>query len=336
MIRSVTLRMRWLTFLSLFACPLNGYGDGRVLELNITSEDALSKNFDVGEFDAGSNPQVQVRIINSTPAPFEFQRATVSCNCTKAQIPRVVVEPGQSAILSLEFSIDAYPKSLTKDFDTTIYVKGKPNLIHVKLSARISKVVAFPVQSVIVSIGCDEEEKSFRIPLLLSDKADFNRIRIEGGAKNVFLINEIRQDASGTFVHCKVDVSSLKDEQLVDELSLLSPWQEKPVALTCYLRRTEAIEISPRMLTFRSDTSPSQDFRSSAMVKVNGPVRQINSISAVVGNAVLEVEKSQLPGGLYRLSVATGDQMLPEGLQIEWRIGTNNGEYLLKTPYQNF
>jgi len=86
-------------------------------------------NFDFGDVVNGTIMSKEILMKNDGEAPLIVESVSTSCSCTTASLESMVIEPGSSATLIIEFDSGAHGPELTGELIRQIFiVSNDPNL----------------------------------------------------------------------------------------------------------------------------------------------------------------------------------------------------------------
>jgi len=220
---------------------------------------------DLGCLKRGTINKTSIVVTNRLESPVEFNTATVSCSCISARVPKVKVFPEAKERLEFDLAVSENERRTEKNFDVEIRSSGAVDRIILRIKAKISGVIAFEEQNIVLNIdnatmSTDQKLLKKRTPIIFSDVGLLQDAvvsvaeELKGHIQGQVVI--LDGEAFVEFTMLRIYDERSKSGRLVGEVFLNGPaFTQQTASFT--IRQVPIIEIHPNVLVFvsKSDLS---------------------------------------------------------------------------------
>jgi len=215
-----------------------------------------------------------------------------------------------------------------------IDAKGGVRYLKLTFSVKLQDVCCFPLPEVSVLFQENVPQYSFKIPVLISDKALLRGSEIQVDESLRSLSTKLVFENDQVFVAAEFPTASITERQTTGELRILKGG--KPIANTfCKILREKGVEIIPHRIVLTPSEESADVRQGTAMLRMRSPTPNpaefaVKTLACTTpdsdGSKNFEVEFKSLGAGMYRIQIKLEKVLLPHDGLLKWQIRTVAGD----------
>ncbi len=196
----------------------------------------------------GEKRHVTIFLRNNGMQSFEMLSVATSCGCTKASVPQVKVDIGQSEKLDFDIHVNKHPLTLFEDFDATIRTSGSFQVIRVRMHANYRNLVTFGQSDFLHTYGENETASKFKLPIKVSDPNLILGASVVGTEGLKDIVATIIREKDGFAVVGEFKPKAIDSEDVAGELKIQRGNVEM-CSVLCLFQKRKSVELLPQQLS---------------------------------------------------------------------------------------